>query len=68
MKYPEVRIIYNCRQPDYIRDRGGLLFTFRDVSRYQGQEDRYTRELLELNEMADQLLLCLQTVTGYRDE
>lgn len=58
----EIQITYKGDLPDGIRDKGGYLFFFTEVSRYQGQEERYKREVEDTHKLADFLLLKLKSV------
>jgi len=56
----ELQIIYEHSKPKGIRDKGGYLFFFPSVSKYQGQEERYRRELEQQFKLADYLLNTLR--------
>ena len=46
----------------YIRDKSGLLFTFRKITKYQGQDERYKREVKQLEMLAEFLFSSLNKV------
>jgi hypothetical protein len=52
----DVRLISKHGQPYGIRDWTGFLFFFTEVQKYDGQEDRYRRELAERWQLADDLM------------
>ena len=56
----KLQIIYKHGQPDYIRDRGGVLFSFCTVSKYPNQEKRYREEIAQTYRLADYLLKQLE--------
>lgn len=60
----ELQIIYEHDRPAGIRDRGGYLFFFARVDKYQGQDERYKRELEQQFRLADYLLNALQNSNG----
>jgi len=47
-------------KPYGIRDEGGFLFFFSKVSKFNGQEERYRKEVEEQYELADYLLSSLK--------
>ena len=57
-----VEIIYghdrfaNMTKPKFIRDRSGMLFEFKDITKYDGQTDRYVKELEQQQILAKYLL------------
>lgn len=55
-----LQIIYRNKKPYGIRDKGGYLFFFSGVSKYEGQEERYRQEIDKLNKLADYLLKALK--------
>ncbi len=55
----ELRIIYKNNKPYGIRDISGFLFFFTNISKYQGQEERYRKEVEEQYKLADFLLQAL---------
>lgn len=55
----ELNLIYQQDQPSGIRDRGGYLFFFTRISRYDGQEERYREEVAQRIRLADFLLQAL---------
>ena len=59
-RYNKLQIIHKHGQPDGIRYEGGFLFFFPPVHKYQGQEDRYRREIQERYELADYLLAQIE--------
>ena len=56
-----LKIIYEHGQPYAIRDYGGILFVFKTVSKFTGQDERYREELKELFKLADFLLESLKS-------
>ena len=56
----ELRIIYKHGQPEGIRDKGGFLFFFPKVSKYEGQEERYRLEIEQSYRLSDYLLNMLE--------
>ena len=46
--------------PEGIRDRTGFLIFFREVHRYEGQQERYDNEVSELELLASDLLEALE--------
>lgn len=56
----ELQIIYKYSKPYGIRDKGGLLFLFKDISKYDGQKERYSREIEQQYKLADYLLAALK--------
>jgi hypothetical protein len=56
--------LFGNRLARYVRDRGGMLFEFRRPSRYQGQDDRYKREVEQVNKLALFLLDSLRNLTN----
>jgi hypothetical protein len=60
MKHEKLQIIYKNHKPYGIRDDGGYLFFFSDVSKYPGQEERYRSEVEEQFALADYLLQSLE--------
>lgn len=56
----DLKIIYRNNKPYGIRDRCGFLFFFADISKYQGQEERYRQEVEQQYKLADFLLSALQ--------
>jgi hypothetical protein len=59
----DLKIIYKNNKPYGIRDSGGLLFTFMNISKYDGQEERYRREVADQYKLADDLLGFLESRT-----
>lgn len=57
----ELKIIYKNNKPCGVRDSSGFLFFFADVSKYQGQEERYRLEVEQQYKLADFLLAALQS-------
>lgn len=57
----DVRIVYQefSGLPRGIRDKSGYLFMFRDVYRYEGQDERYENECKQLHALARYLLEAL---------
>lgn len=55
----KLQIIYKHNKPYGIRDRGGFLFFFPFMDKYQGQEERYRQEVEQQYRLADYLLNAL---------
>ena len=55
----ELRIVVEHGRPHGIRDRSGYLFFFRDIHKYQGQDERYRSEIEQQFALADFLLAAL---------
>jgi hypothetical protein len=55
-----VKIIYKNNKPYGIRDINGFLFFFSNVSKFDNQEERYRKELMQQFELADFLKLKLE--------
>lgn len=55
-----LRIIHKNLKPHGIRDNGGYLLFFPEITKYEGQEDRYTKEIEAQNRLAELLLGSLQ--------
>jgi len=55
-----LQIIYEHNKPYGIRNKNGFLFFFVDIIKFQGQEDRYKKEIKEQQELADYLLNILK--------
>jgi len=49
--------------PYAIRDSGGLLFSFMPITKYEGQDERYEKEVAELCDLANYLLEALKKRT-----
>jgi len=60
----ELQIIYKHNKPYCIRDTGGYLFFFVDISKFSGQEERYRREVEQQYELADYLLGVLKAFSS----
>ena len=56
----ELKIMYRCNRPYGIRDKGGLLLLFPNITKYDGQEERYREEIEEQFKLADKLLKFLK--------
>ena len=52
----DLQIIYKNGKPHGIRDRGGYLLFFKNISSYTGQEKRYQEEVDQQNKLAGYLL------------
>ena len=68
-----LKIVYKHGRPDYIRDKGGVLFSFKEVGHFSGQDERYRREIEQQYRLADFLLAALKgaqliTATHLPDE
>lgn len=59
MPEDKLKIIYKYNKPYGIRDSGGFLFFFTDISKYEGQEERYREEIENQYKLADFLLKAL---------
>ena len=46
----------------YIRDKSGMLFTFREITYYTGQDERFKREVQRLEMLAEFLFSSLNKV------
>ena len=55
-----LKIIYKHNKPNGIRDESGFLLFFPDITKYQGQEERYRSEVEEQYKLADFLLSALK--------
>ena len=64
----KLQIIYKNNKPYGIRDAGGFLFFFTDISKWTGQEERYRREVQEQYDLADYLLNALSLAPSVTDE
>ena len=60
MKMKELQIIYKHNKPYGIRDIGGYLLFFTDISKFSNQEERYRQEIAQQYKLADFLLASLQ--------
>lgn len=60
----DLQIIYKNRSPYGIRDSTGLLFFFNHIDKYNGQEERYRRELENQFKLADYLFSALKQEQG----
>ena len=56
----DLEIIYKYNKPYGIRDCSGYLFFFSKISKYNGQEERYRKEVEEQFKLADYLLESLK--------
>ena len=61
MAHKDLKIIYEHNAPHGIRDTTGYLFFFTEISKYQGQEERYRQEILEQVDLAIYLLNALKS-------
>ena len=61
--HKKLQIIYKNNKPYGIRDDGGYLLFFADVSKFPGQEQRYREEVQEQYALAEFLLETLQRRT-----
>lgn len=55
----DLQIIYKNGKPHGIRDGGGYLLFFPNISSYTGQEKRYQEEVDQQNKLAEYLLYQL---------
>jgi len=60
----DVKIIYKHNKPYGIRDKGGFLFFFSGINKYQNQEERYREEIEERFKLADYLKSKLENYKG----
>lgn len=58
--YEELEIIYENEEPYGIRDNTGYLVFFRSVRKYPYQDERYQKELKEMNELSDFIYTALK--------
>lgn len=56
----DLQIIYKHDKPYGIRDKGGYLFFFADIHKWEGQEKRYRQEVEQQYNLADYLLSALK--------
>lgn len=56
----ELQLIFEHGEPKGIRDRAGYLCHFNSVPKFEGQEERYQKELAQRARLADFLLRSLQ--------
>ena len=54
-----LQIIYKNNKPHGIRDEGGFLLFFTDITKWSGQEERYRQEVQAQYDLADYLLKAL---------
>jgi len=57
----EIKIIHKNGQPYGIRDSGGYLLFFPTITKYDNQEQRYLDEVKEAFDLAEKILLTLQS-------
>ena len=55
-----LKIIYKHNKPYGIRDKGGFLFFFADISKFTDQEERCRQEVEAQYKLADYLLAQLK--------
>lgn len=55
----KARIIYKNNKAYGIRDDGGYLFFFANITRFTGQDERYREEIEEQLKLADYLVAVL---------
>jgi|WetSurSiteA1Bulk_404760.scaffolds.fasta_scaffold31495_3 hypothetical protein len=60
LMHVKLEVIYKNNKPYGIRDLSGFLFFFPQVTKYNGQEDRYRDEIVEQFKLADFLLCALR--------
>ena len=60
INFKNLEIVYTNNIPSGIRDESGYWFFFRTITKYEGQEKRYQREIEELDWLADYLLSALK--------
>lgn len=58
--HDKLKITYKNNKPYGIRDAGGYLFFFCDVSKFPNQEERHRAEVQEQYALADYLLVALR--------
>ena len=56
----KLQIIYEHNRPYGIRDSGGYLFFFAEISKFSGQEERYRKEIEQQYKLANYLLAALK--------
>ena len=56
----KLQIIYKHSKPYGIRNENGYLFFFAEISKFQGQEERYRQEVEDQYKLADKLLNFLK--------
>lgn len=54
-----LEIIHKNGQPYGIRNKGGYLLFFPKITKYNGQEERYVKEIKEVFELADRIIKTL---------
>ena len=60
----EYEFIYKNNKPYGIRNKGGYLFFFSVITKYDGQEERYREEIMEQYKLADFLKQQLEENYG----
>ena len=60
MTHEKLMIVYKNNKPHGIRDDGGFLLFFTNITKYTGQEERYRDEINEQLALADYLLKALE--------
>lgn len=60
MKHKDLKITYEHGNPYGIRDKTGFLLTFRVAKKFEGQEERYRKDLQDMFDLADYLLKALK--------
>lgn len=60
----EYKIVYKNNKPYGIRNQGGFILFFPDITKYDGQEERYRDEVMEQYKLADFLKQQLEENYG----
>lgn len=60
----EYKIVYKNNKPHGIRNQGGFILFFPDITKYDGQEERYRDEVMEQYKLADFLKQQLEENYG----
>lgn len=60
----KLQIIHKNGQPYGIRDDGGYLLFFPEISKYSGQEQRYIDEIQEVFALAEKIINLLNQVNN----
>lgn len=60
MSEAKIQVIFHNNKPHGIRDSGGFLLFFSNITKYPGQEERYRREIEEQFALSDYLKKCLE--------
>lgn len=60
----EYKVVYENNKPHGIRNQGGFILFFPDITKYDGQEKRYRNEVMEQYKLADFLKQQLEENYG----